>query len=256
MKISLPFILDTLFYLVAGFFLFFVIINYYIARPASYVLAATSAVIFTLFAVKLSVSRKQKNFSSAEKQKKYNVVMTKLNLSEEKTVIALFEKALHAEGYLTEKKHGGIYIPENKKTLFFRFGFDGVSKTDIVKCFNNINKTEKAEIYSENFSDEIQAFAARFGGKIILTDGKTAYSLLEKHSLLPVGDAPITGEEKKPTLDFSRLFDKKRAKNYLAFGLLFVFLSYIAPIKIYYVVFGAAFLILALILKFFGKTSA
>ncbi|MBO4252065.1 MAG: hypothetical protein J5911_05350 [Clostridia bacterium] len=256
MKISLAIILDTLFYLVAGFFLFFVLINYYLPRPASYVLSATLAVIFTLITVKLSLNRKQKKFSSAEKEKKYRVAMTKLNLSDERSVAALFEKAMLAEGYLIEKKRGGIYIPESKKTLFFRFGFDGVSKTDIVKCFNSINKAEKAEIFSEKFSDEIKAFAARFGGKIILTDGKATYLLLEKHALLPVGDPMLFGEEKKPSLDFSRLFDKKRAKNYLVFGLLFVFLSYIAPIKGYYVAFGAAFLIFALILKFFGKTSA
>ena len=256
MKISLATIVDTLFYFIAGFFLFFVFVNFYIIRPASYVLSLTLAVIFTLFTVKLSVDKRQKKFSSFKKQKTYTAVMTKLNLSDEKTVSALFEKALRAEGYLTEKKRGGVFITEKNTAVFFRFGFDGVSKTDIVKCFNNIAKNEKAEIYSETFSEEIKDFAARFGGKVILTDGKAAFSLLEKHALLPKEDANFIGEEKKPALNFSRLLEKKRAKNYLVFGLLFVFLSYIAPIKGYYVAFGAAFLIFALILRFFGKTAA
>lgn len=253
MKISFATVVDTLFYFIGGFFLSFVFINYYFRRPASYVLSITLALVFTLFTVKLSAYKKQKKFSSKEKEKKYNAAMTKLNLYDEKTVISLFEKAFRAEGFLTEKKRGGIYIAENNKTVFFRFGFDGVSKTDIVKCFNYIGKSEKAEIYSDTFSEEIKAFAARFGGKVILTDGRAAFCLLEKHSLLPEETADVFNEEKKPVVDFSRLLEKKRAKNYLAFGLLFVFLSYIAPIKGYYVAFGAVFLIFSLVLRFFGK---
>lgn len=256
MKISLALILDSIFYLVAGFFLSFIFVNFYIPRPASYVLAMTIALIFTLFGVKLSVNKKQKNFSSEKKEKQFNEVMTKLNIYGEKTVSNLFEKALKEEGFITERKRGGIYIAEKNTTVFFRFGFDGVSKTDIVKCFNKISKREKAEIYSESFSEEVKDFAARFGGKIVLTDGKTAFLLLEKHNLLPKAGLDLCGEEKKPALDFSRLLDKKRAKNYLVFGLLFVFLSYIAPIKGYYLAFGALFLVFALVLRFFGKSAA
>lgn len=256
MKINLAFVLDTLFYFIAGFFLFFVFVNFYFMRPASYVLSATLALIFTLFCVKLSAAKKQKRFSSVKEEKLFNSVMSYLNLSDEKTVIPLFEKALRAEGFLLEKKRGGTFIPELNTTVFFRFGFDGVSKTDVVKCFNAIKKSEKAEIYAETFSEEIKAFAARFGGKVILTDGRAAFALLKKHELLPTKDADVFTEEKKPALDFSRLLDKKRAKNYLVFGLLFVFLSYIAPIKGYYVAFGAAFLIFALALRFFGKSAA
>ena len=256
MKSYFATIIDTLFYFIGGFFLSFVFINYYFSRPASYVLSITLALVFTLFIVKLSLNKRQKKFSSKEKEKKYNAAMTKLNLTDEKNVIALFEKAFRSEGFLIEKKRGGIFIPDKNTTVFFRFGFDGVSKTDIVKCFNSIGKAEKAEIYSETFSEEIKAFAARFGGKVILTDGRTAFSLLEKHALLPEETANAFNEEKKPSLSFSRLLEKKRAKNYLAFGLLFVFLSYISPIKGYYVAFGAAFLIFSLILRFFGKTAA
>lgn len=252
MKIYLPLAIDTAFYFTAGFFLFFIPVNFYLPRPASYVFSATLAIIFTLFTVKLSFKRKNKKFLSAEKEKKFNSVMVKLNLADEKYAADLFDAAFRAEGFLTEKKRDGVYIPEKNTTAFFRFGFDGVTKTDVVKCFNKILKSQKAEIYAENFSEEVKVFAARFGGKIILTDGRAAYSLLEKHGLLPKKDFTIDNE-KKSGFDFSRLLDKKRAKNYFVFGLLFVFLSYIAPIKGYYLVFGAVFLIFALILKLFGK---
>ena len=148
-----------------------------------------------------------------------------------------------------------MFILEKNTTAFFLFRFDGVSKTDVVKCFNKIGKNQKAEIYSENFSDEVTAFATRFGGKIILTDGRQAFTLLEKHDLLPTEKLDRDEEEKK-RLDFTRLLDKKRAKSYLAFGLIFTLLSYFAPIKGYYLVFGVAFLILALFLRLFGKAAA
>lgn len=255
MKISLSTALDAVFYLLAGFALSFIAINYFLPRPASYILSATFAIIFTLFSVKISLDKKRKNFSSEEKEKKYGGAMNALNLMGEKTVIELFDKAFKKEGYSTEKKSGGIFICEINATAFFKFGFDKVTKTDVVKCFNKITKTRKAEIYAENFSEEVKDFAARFGGKIILKDGKAAFALLEKHSLLPEVNASFDSAEKKK-LDFSRLLNKKRAKSYLAFGLLFTLLSYIAPIKGYYLVFGAAFLVLSLILRLFGKSAA
>lgn len=255
MKISLSVILDTAFYFLTGFILSFIAVNYFLARPASYVLATTFAVIFTLFAVKISLDKKQKKFSSKEKEKIFNAAMTRLNMTSEKTVADLFEKALKKDGFYTEKKKGGVFISEKNTTAFFFFRFDGVSKTDIVKCFNKIGKNQKAEIYSETFSEEVTAFAARFGGKIILTDGRQAFSLLEKHNLLPKEKIDLDEEEKK-RFDLTRLLDKKRAKSYLAFGLLFTLLSYFAPIKGYYLVFGVSFLILALILRLFGKTAA
>lgn len=255
MKISVSVITDAAFCLAAGFVLSFIFVNYFVPRPASFVLAATFAVIFTLFGVKLSLDKKRKTFSSKEKEKIFGSVMTRLNLMDEKSVVDLFAKAFAKEGFCPEKKNGGIFIREKNTTAFFKFRFDGVSKTDVVKCFNKIIKNQKAEIFSETFTDEVKAFAARFGGKIILTDGKTAFGLLEKHSLLPKEKISLDDENgKKP--NFARLLDKKRAKSYLAFGLLFTVLSYFAPIKVYYLVFGAAFLVLALILRLFGKTAA
>ena len=255
MKIPFTLIIDAIFYLLASFTLSFIAVNYFISRPASYVLSVTFALIFTIFCVKISLNKRQRNFSSKEKEKRYRRAMTSLNLSDEKSVTELFEKALKAEGFLTEKKKSGIFISENNTTAFFTFRFDGVTKTDIVKCFNKICKTQKAEIYSETFSDEVKAFAARFGGKIILKDGRDAFNLLEKHALLPKEKISLD-EETKKGFDFTRLLDKKRAKSYLAFGLIFTLLSYFAPIKGYYLVFGASFLILSLVLRLFGKTAA
>lgn len=256
MKISLSIILDTAFYFVAGLFLSFIIINYFLPRPASYILSVTFALIFTLFGVKSTLNKRQKKFSSKEKEKIFNAVMTKLAMSSEKSITELFDKAFKAEGYATEKRRGGIFISQKNTTSFFKFGFDEVTKTDVVKCFNKIGKSQKAEIFSENFSEEVKDFAARFGGKVILTDGWETFALLEKHSLLPKSDFTLSNDNNKGKFSLARLLNKKRAAHYLVFGLLFTFLSYFVPIKGYYLVFGAVFLILALILRLFGKPAA
>lgn len=255
MKNYLPLVLDTAFYLVAGFFLFFIPVNFFIPRPASIVVALSLGVMFTLLTVKLSLKKQNKKFSSLKQEKRFNAVMTTLNLAEEKNLLDLFEKAFRLEGYEVEKRRGGLFIAEKKTTAFFKFGFDGVTKTDIVKCFNKIQKSQKAEIFAENFSEEVSLFAERFGGKMILSDGKRAFELLEKHGLLPK-ENPVIKSAEKPAFNFRLLLDKKRAKNYLAFGLLFSLLSFIAPIKGYYLAFGAGFLIFALFLKLFGESKA
>ena len=121
MKISLTLILDTVFYLLAGFTLSLIVVNYFLAQPASYVLAATFAIIFTIFAVKISINKKSKKFSSKEKEKRYNSVMTLLNLSGEKTAAELFEKALKKEGFSTEKKKGRRVYNRKKHNGVFLF---------------------------------------------------------------------------------------------------------------------------------------
>ena len=253
MKTPFAITVDAAFYLLTGFLLAFIPINFYIPRPASYVLAATVATVFTLFVVKISIEKRKVKSGLNKNRKKFRRVMTALNLSDEKTLLSLFDKAFKSEGLLTEKKRGGIFIQDKKTTAFFRFGFDAVSKTDVVKCFNNIPKGTKAEIYAETFSNEVMDFAARFGGKVILSDGEKAYTLLENYGLLPEGSEIISYEPPRQTVDFTRLLDKKRAKNFLVFGLFFVILSYLAPIKGYYLTFGMVFIAFALILRLFGK---
>lgn len=245
---------DAAFYLLAGFTLSFIVLNYFTPRPASIILAVTFALIITIFAARKSFLASCGKIFDAENNKRFRAVMENLNMSDDKTLCELFLKVLKKQGFTVEKKSGALYIEEPAVTVFPLFGFDGVTKTDIVRSFNKAGKNRKAEIYSENFSESVSDFAARFGGKVILKDGAAAYELLNSANLLPETDNCL--KEKARKRDFRLLFDKKRAKNYLVFGLLFTFLSYFVPIKTYYLIFGAAFLTLALILRLFGKTAA
>ena len=255
MKTRLSFISDILFYSFAFFFLSFVIINYFVKRPFSFVLSATLALLLTLLFAKLSVNKSKKKEISAKEQKLYASVMTELNLLPEQKTTELFATLFRAQGYEVKPKRGGLFIPERNVLSFTVFGYETVTKAYIVKVFNRLSNGEKAEIYSENFSAEISAFSMLFNGKIVLKDGKEIFGLLKEYSLLPNTDRSLSAPIAKK-IDFPAFLDKKRAKNYLVFGLSFVILSYFVPIKIYYLAFGVFFLVFSLILRFFGKTPA
>lgn len=252
MKTRLAFVSDMIFYLFACFFLSFVAINYFVRRPASYILSATVALALTLLLSRLSRIKRNKKALSLKEEKLYAAVMSELNLMPETKLRGLFRTLFSAQGLTTEPRKDGFFIPEKKVAAVCVFGYETVTKALIVKVFNRLAENEKAEIYSETFSGETAAFTARFGGRITLIGGEEIFGLLKKYSLLPE-----TNAEKPPAKhDFPALLDKKRAKNYLVFGLSFVILSYFVPIKVYYLVFGVIFLVFSLVLRFFGRTPA
>jgi hypothetical protein len=94
----------------------------------------------------------------------------------------------------------------------------------------------------------------RFKEKIVLKDLYDAFELLSSAGVLP--DTVISEsfyKNKKPSFDIRRLFNKKKAKNYLFFGVTFTLFSFFAPIKLYYLIFGSVFLFFSLIVRLFGK---
>lgn len=251
-RISL--ISDIIFYILAWFFLFLILFNYIVKRPYSYILSATFSLAFTLIFIKISNSKKDKKTLSREQEKQYLSAMTELSLKPKVKQKELFNALFIKENYYPTAKKDGIFLTEKNALVFIKFDFEKVNKAYIVKIFNKLDSGEIAEIYSEDYDKEVTDFAKLFKGRIVLKDGKDTFALLEKNGLLPETTLSINAQ--KPKADFSLLLNKKRAKNYLFFGLSFVILSYIVPIKIYYLIFGGIFLALSLVLRFFGKTTA
>ena len=250
----LSLISDIIFYILAFFFLFMILFNYLIGRPYSYILSATFSLVFTLISIKISQGRKNKKTLPREQEKKYLSAMTELCLKPKAKQKELFTALFIKENYYPTAKKDGIFLTEKNTLVFIKFDFEKVNKAYIVKVFNKLDSGEIAEIYSDEYENDVKDFAKLFNGRIVLKDGKDTFSLLDKHGLLP--EPTLLSDNKKKKADFTLLLHKKRAKNYLFFGLSFVILSYIVPIKIYYLVFGGIFLALALILRFFGKPAA
>ena len=87
--------------------------------------------------------------------------------------------------------------------------------------------------------------------------GKTyvkIYAFLKENNSLPPEKYEFSDKKLKGLTLLKTLLEKKKAKRFFAFGFIFLAFSYFVPIKVYYVVFGCAFLIFALFLTIFGQT--
>lgn len=246
---------DSFFTSVASFFVLLVVSSSFIPYPITLIFSGSFAIIFGLFAFKNQVKKGKQKGLDLLSNKKFTDAMTQLNLMPVSEGLEITEKLLKKENFSVERKRGGIAIKEKGVIVFFKFGFDQLTKTDVVKYFNRITNKEKAVILSQDFSKDVCDFAKRFNGKIILISGKEFFEALIKHDLLPPNKYELLNKNgEKPNL-FKNLTDKKRAKSFLSFGLIFLGFSYFAPIKTYYVVVGAIMLCFSLYLRLFGKSN-
>lgn len=258
MKKSLPVIIsDTSFLTFVSFILSFVLFDYLSKKPYSLVFSACFSLLTALLFFKIFTSRaKKKNFAKNRREKISSVFYRLCFETKEKNTLR-FMRALQKRGFATERKKGGIYLKNEKTTVFIKFGFDSVNKTDVVKAFNNISENEKAVITAEYFTDEIKDFSRLFGDRIILIDGEKVFNLLEA-----TGELPPPLEKKLPELGvnpvkrkFGNFLSKKSAKKFLLFGTIFLLTSFFVPLKLYYVISGVVMLIFSAICLLFGKPS-
>ena len=253
MKVTLSLVADVVFSAFICFILSFVILNFYIQRIWAIILSIIISGILSFFVYKTLSRKNVKTKLKKAETKVRNNVYAQLGLSTENEQCAIFETALKKDGYSIEKKRGGLFIKNKNSVIFPKFGFDQVSKADIVRIFNSIKKDDVAYVLSESFSSETKDFADRFGGRIKLVFGDAVYLYLKEKDVLP--ETKFSFPEKKPLnlSAFKNIFQKKKAKTLLWFGLIFLFSSYFVPIKTYYVICGSIFLVLALITRIYGK---
>ena len=244
---------DAVFSAFLTFILSFVLFNYFTVRPYSMILAVCVALFFALVFYKLFSSKRLGRKIKEGEHASYEKVMTALCFTSKTAVLSLFEKSLKAAGKEVTKRRNAL--AETKENLVHVpvFSFEDVTKTDIVKAFNLLNKTERAVIYAENYTAGVKSFAERFNGRIILKNGKDAYKLLKNGDNLSEIAVPDLNVSRKYPSGIKTLFNSKKAKKYAILGLVFLAMSYFVPIKTYYVICGSVFLVFALLTKLFGR---
>ncbi len=253
MKFSPTAIIDALFTAFITFVLTFVILNYFIMRPYSVIISICIAIPVLMLAFKrLSLKNKTKKLKSFEEKEK-NSTITQLNLRSESEQTDLFLTAVKKAGYSAEKKKNAIFIKDKNAVLFIKFSYDGVTKTDVVRAFNTIPNNSKAFIFSDTFGIELKNFIERFDGKIVEVDGYKTYKFLKENDCLPTPKYNFNEKKIFANGFFPTFLGRKKAKSYLAFGFVFLIMSYFVPIKIYYIICGCAFLFLSLLCRLFGK---
>lgn len=246
---------DFLFYFVAAFFLSLILFNYFLYFPLNLVAAGCFSLLVLIICAKIKSLRSEKSNLSAAERKSYEDFILCLNLFSEEKILSLAARVAKKRGFIAKRKLGGLHFEEQKLFAFFRFGFCELEKSDIVKIYRKTGRNARALIVAENPKEEIKNFALRLNRNLLVTNGEEFFKAAKEENLLPESELFISPEKRKK-VDFRLLADKKRAKSYLAFGSVFVILSYFAPIKIYYLISGGIMLTLSLLVKIAGRKSA
>ena len=125
-------------------------------------------------------------------------------------------------------------------------------KSDVVKAYNLKTNGETAYLLAETFSTDVISFASRFKG-VTLVDGKALFEFLKENQTLPETKFKLDKPKLKFISAIKSLLSRKRAKTFALFGIIFLLSSPFVPIKLYYVIVGAVFLIFSLACLLFGK---
>ena len=254
-KISIATVSDVFFIAVASFFISLIFFNYFAIFPINLVAAGSVSGLSAVIGAKLVSKRGEKKKLSAAEAEKYADFSVRINVMPEKEVINLAKAIAEKLGYKSELKSGGLYFKNERLFAFFKFGFDTLTKADVVKAFNKIDIGDRAILVSGSLSEEIKAFAARFDGRLEISDCKDFFAAAKSAELLPKTGFTLL-PEKKGKGNFALLLDRKKAKNYLVFGSLFVIFGFFVPIKYYYFAAGGIMLAFSLFVRFAGRKSA
>ena len=253
MKTRLSVILDTAFISFIVFLLATVFFNTFFQQAFSITFASCVCALTAVFTFrKLSNKSQRLKLNRVQKQER-DLAIAQLNLYTLQEQNKLFETLLNKLGYQTELKKSLLKIPNKKVAIFAKFGFDGITKTDVVKTFNSIDREYTAYILCEKVSDDVKEFADRFDGRIKIAYADQVYCSLSENELLPKTKFNFPQKKQNFHIALKSLFERKKAKTHFYIGSTFLLTSYFVPIKLYYVFFGCLFLILSLICFLYGK---
>jgi len=245
--------LDVIFSALIMFILSFVIINYYIELKFAITFAIILSVPVAIIAYKRITEKRKSDSDKKAEQIKIEQLNAELSLYTQTELNDLFYKALSKGSFNPNRKNGAIYI-NNKDVILVRYGETGARKADVVKAFNLSLPNGKAYLIAQSFQKELLSFIERFGGTVIPVDDKKTYKFLEGLNCLPTPKIPALPTKQTKKRIKLAFFHRKKSKSYFMFGLVFLLMSFIVPIKLYYIIVGCIFLTISLSLKIFGAT--
>ena len=249
MKSYFALISDLVFSTLTTFLILSVLLGYFIIYPFSIILSLTGTALFLLFITKIALAKYKKELKEQKRQKEKEQMLNSLNLMSKSDLFALFSRAIKEKDYQVIEKDHALYLPEKNTLIFMFFEFMQVKKVDVLRAYN-LDRTKKIAILSSEFSAEIRDFSLQFGDKITLCDGDKIYDLLKETSLLPKAEDTREKIDKPPFREtIMELVKKVNTKKFFIFGITFLFFSYFAPIKLYYLICGSIFLAISLLSK-------
>lgn len=252
-KSYIPVIFDTAFFAFAAFLVFLSLLIRTVKSPFQYIFSALFALFFAVFVFAFLFGRKNKSEEKKKQKELAELALFHLSFMKKNDMLALFTKAFNNCGKSFKKVGNFFYVAEEKTAYLIALSADGAGKADVVKLYNAIGPQETGKIFCLSFSRETEDFCAKFCGRIVLLKAEKTYDFLKENDALP--EIKIQADTlKKRKFGFKIILNKKKAKNYLVFGLIFTAMSFIARYKYYYLAAGCFFLILSAITIVFGKS--
>lgn len=245
-------LIDSLFSAFISFVVCFLILNFYIDKKFAIIFSVIIAILIFIIAISRISDSNNKKILNKNLKKDIENTTYYLSLLEKSSLLSLFHRAITKLGKTCIRKKQGIFIDSENIAVFPIFSFDKITKTDIVRVFNSIGKNQSVYILGNYVDSEILAFINRFDNRIIFIGAEKVYLFLQKLDMLPKEKLPFSLKKLKFKDFLSQFLKRENAKKYLFFGLIFISMSYFAPIKLYYIIIGCIFLILSLFLRLFG----
>lgn len=245
---------DVVFISFCVFLFSYALTRFFLPYAVSLVASATFSALFSLLLVKIFLERLRKTKSVKTEQKAFTETCFELDFMNSAEVKKLFESVFVKKGFTAVKRKKYLYLPQKNMLVFIKFGFEKITKTDIVAAYNSLGDNESLTLISSDYTEEITNFAQKFNKKIRLYDSKAAYKLLKETDSLPELKHNSFYAEQKPEMKLKNIFRKKHAKRFLLLGAYFTVFSFFVSVKLYYVIAGGIFLLLSAALRFFGKS--
>lgn len=246
-RLNLPLVLDTLFWALCAFLLFFTAIRYYTKNAAlALAFGVAAAALFGTLGF-LAIGRKQNAkllLSRDERQKK--LLSLHLSLSSDEYVKKLLKSCLGEQAKIC-----GNRILADDVVYFYDFQMHPLTEDDVARIIRR--KGEKKALYCTAISPEAAYLAENFRIGVRTIDG--VYADLKEKNLLPekyvFEGAPKIGWRKKVRSRFTR----KLCAPLFWSGAALLALSYFTFFPIYYIVSGSILLTLAAAAMAFGHKS-
>ena len=247
-KIDFTLIADVIFYSVAAWFLSIGLLRYYrMGLSLAAILASLIALATACITLLLSYSSRRKRRLSKKESEAREALMLHLALEKEARVCTSLIEAFRADGKEARLNENTIVMED--ALLLPRFTMQPLSADEVARLIRTYGR-DKLTILCNTLSPEAEKLACSFGVKVMRKN--EIYNLFTRTNTTP--DPLILAElpRKSARRTLRRIVSKQSARPFFTSGILLLIMSLFTFFPIYYLTFGCALTILAILVRFFG----
>ena len=235
----------------SAFFLFYRIIRYGGAKflPALLLTALLSS-FASLFIIFLASKKQNKHIETLKNKDNLIFFTNYLYLSPKKEILNLLNKFYKIFFTLVKLNKYSIEIEIEKILIIPYFDKQELTLDDVALIYKSLPNGYRAVILCCNYNGNCPVFIQKFNLNATIYNALDIYVALKEKGLLPTKENQIDPPKKLAFLLKSAI-NKSNFKKFVVIGLFTILTSFFTRFSIYYIVFGGAFLILAVYVKLF-----